>query len=120
MNVLFLTISKIDDINCRGIYTDLLRHFIKEGHKVFVASPTERRFGKQTHLIEKENHTILKIRTLNIQKTNFIEKGIGTVLLESQFEKAIDRHYKDIRFDLVLYSPPLLRIPVMLTPCPGC
>lgn len=111
MNVLFLTIAKIDDINCRGIYTDLLRHFIKEGHKVFVASPTERRFGKQTHLIEKGNHTILKIRTLNIQKTNFIEKGMGTVLLEGQFEKAIDRHYKDIRFDLVLYSTP----PITLT-----
>lgn len=106
MNILFLTITKIDDINCRGIYTDLLRHFIKDGHKVFVASPTERRLGKQTHLIEKENHTVLKIRTLNIQKSNFLEKGIGTILLEHQFRKCILKYYKDIHFDLILYSTP--------------
>ena len=106
MNVLFLTITKIDNINCRGIYTDLLRHFIKDGHQVFVASPTERRFGKQTHLMEKEDHTILQIRTLNIQKTNFVEKGIGTILLEYQFRKSINKYYKDIHFDLILYSTP--------------
>jgi hypothetical protein len=54
----------------------------------------ERRFGKQTHLIEKEDHTILQIRTLNIQKTNFVEKGIGTILLEHQFKKNILKYYK--------------------------
>lgn len=105
-NILFLTITKIDDINCRGIYTDLLRHFVKQGHKVFVVSPTERRFGQNTHLIEKEDHIILKIKTLNIQKTNFFEKGIGTILLAYQFRKGILKYYKDIHFDLILYSTP--------------
>lgn len=111
MNILFLTVSRIDDIESRGIYTDLLRQFLKEGHKVYIASPAERRFGKKTHLIEKEDHSILKIKTLNIQKTNFIEKGIGTILLEWQFEKAIKKYYKDTHFDLVLYSTP----PITLT-----
>ena len=106
MNILFLTVTKIENINCRGIYTDLLRHFVKEGHKIFVASPTERRFGKDTHLIEKNDHTILQIKTLNIQKTNFIEKGIGTILLAYQFRKSILKYYKDIHFDLILYSTP--------------
>lgn len=111
MNILFLTVSRIDDIESRGIYTDLLRQFLKEGHKVYIASPAERRFGKKTHLIEKEDHSILKIKTLNIQKTNFIEKGISTILLEWQFEKAIKKYYKDTYFDLVLYSTP----PITLT-----
>lgn len=106
MNILFLTVTRIEEINCRGIYTDLLRHFVKQGHKVFVVSPTERRFGKQTHLIAKEDHAILKIRTLNIQKTNFFEKGIGTILLAYQFRKGILKYYKDIHFDLILYSTP--------------
>lgn len=106
MNILFLTVTRIEDINCRGIYTDLLRHFVKEDHKVFVASPTERRFGKNTHLIEKNDHTILQIKTLNIQKTNFIEKGIGTILLAYQFRKGILKYYKDVHFDLILYSTP--------------
>ena len=111
MNILFLTVSRIDDIKSRGIYTDLLRHFIKEGHKIFVASPIERRISKKTHLIKKEDHTILKVRTLNIQKTNFIEKGLGTLLLEYQFEKAINRYFEQIKFDLILYSTP----PITLT-----
>lgn len=106
MNILFLTVSRIENINDRGIYTDLLRLFIQEGHKVYIASPTERRFGKKTFLIEKEDHSILKVRTLNIQKTNLIEKGIGTVLLEYQFERAIDKYFKNINFDLILYSTP--------------
>lgn len=106
MNILFLTVTRIDDINCRGIYTDLLRHFVKKGHKVFVASPTERRFCKETHLIENDDHKILQIKTLNIQKTNFVEKGIGTILLIYQFRKSILKYYNDIHFDLILYSTP--------------
>ncbi len=111
MKILFLTVTKIDDINSRGIYTDLLRLFINKGHQVSIVSPTERRFGTDTHLIEKDNHTILKVKTLNIQKTNFIEKGIGTLLLEYQFEMAINKYFKDIKFDLILYSTP----PITLT-----
>jgi glycosyltransferase involved in cell wall biosynthesis len=111
MNILFLTVSRIENIESRGIYTDLLRCFINNGHKVHIVSPTERRFGKETQLIENSNHSILKVKTLNIQKTNIVEKGIGTILLEYQFEKAINKYYRDIKFDLVLYSTP----PITLT-----
>lgn len=110
MNILFLTVTKIDDYNYRSIYTDLLRKFIEEGHNVFIASTTERKHGEKTHLIKINNNAILKIRTLNIQRTNFIEKGLGTILLEYQFKKAINKHYKNIRFDLVLYSTPPITI----------
>ena len=106
MNILFLSLSRFDDVNVRGIYSDLMREFINRGNDVYIASPTERRFGKSTHLIESNHCHILKIRTLNIQKTNIIEKGIGTLLLESQFDKAIRIYWGDIQFDLVLYSTP--------------
>lgn len=106
MNILFLSLSRFDDVNVRGIYSDLMREFINRGNDVYIASPTERRFGKSTHLIESDRCHILKIRTLNIQKTNIIEKGIGTLLLESQFDKAIRKYWGEIQFDLVLYSTP--------------
>lgn len=106
MKILFLTISRVDDINARGIYSDLMRSFIRHGSDVYIASPTERRFAKPTHLVEFPNCKILRIRTLNIQKTNIAEKGIGTLLLESQFDKAIRKYWGGIRFDLVLYSTP--------------
>ncbi len=106
MNILFLSLSRFENINSRGIYSDLMREFIARGNDVYIASPTERQFGKPTHLIEEPHCRILKIRTLNIQKTNVVEKGIGTLLLERQFDKAIRKYWGDIRFDLVLYSTP--------------
>lgn len=106
MKILFLSLSRLDDMNVRGIYSDLMREFIKRGNDVYIASPTERRFGKPTHLIDSPHCHILKIRTLNIQKTNIIEKGIGTLLLEFQFDRAIRKYWGDIKFDLVLYATP--------------
>lgn len=106
MNILFLTLSRIDDIEKRGIYTDLMREFRNRGDNVYIASPIERRFRKKTYLIQQENTEILKIRTLNIQKTNPVEKGIGTLLLERQFSNAIDKYWGGIKFDLILYSTP--------------
>lgn len=106
MNILFLSLSRFDNVNVRGIYSDLMRELINRGHDVYIASPTERRFGKPTHLIDTDHCHILKIKTLNIQKTNVIEKGIGTLLLERQFDRAIRKYWSDIRFHLILYTTP--------------
>lgn len=106
MKILFLSLSRFEDVNDRGIYSDLMREFIKQGNDVYIASPTERRFGKATHLIDSTNCHILKIKTLNIQKTNIIEKGIGTLLLEYQFDRAIRKYWGDDNFDLILYATP--------------
>ncbi len=106
MNILFLTISRIDTLKNRGIYSDLMNELNRRGHKIHIASPTERRFGKPTHLIKENGVEILKIKTLNVQKTNVIEKGLGILLLESQFDRAIRRQWPDVKFDLVLYSTP--------------
>ena len=46
------------------------------------------------------------MKTLNIQKTNLIEKGLGTLLLEYQYQRAIRKYWKNIKFDLILYSTP--------------
>ena len=51
MNVIFLTVTKIDDIQSRGIYTDLMRKFRDEGHQVYIVSPVERKYGKYDHRI---------------------------------------------------------------------
>lgn len=105
-NILFLTLSNVTDIDESGIYQDLLREFARKGHRVFVVSPTERRNQEKTHLIKKDNANILRVKTGNIQKTNIIEKGIATVLLESQYISAIKKYLSDVKFDLVLYSTP--------------
>ena len=98
--------STTHSIAGRGIYTDLMRKFRNEGHKVFVVSPRERRSGEPTSLIEEDGSQILGVRTLNLQKTSIIEKGIGQVLVELQFKKAIKRYLGQVNFDLILYSTP--------------
>ncbi len=105
-NILFLTLSNISNIDESGIYQDLLREFARKGHWVFVVSPTERRNQEKTHLIKNDNVNILRVRTGNIQKTNLIEKGIATILLETQYISAIKKYLSDVKFDLVLYSTP--------------
>ena len=106
MQVLFLTLVKINSLKERGIYTDLLRKFSDEGHVVTVVCPTERREKKPTVLIKEGSNSILKVKTFNLQKTNVIEKGIGTLAIEYQFLNAIKKHLKTNKFDVIIYSTP--------------
>ncbi|CAL2090784.1 glycosyltransferase family 4 protein [Tenacibaculum sp. 190524A05c] len=106
MNILFLTVVKIKSLEEGGIFPDLLRKFRDEGHKVFVMSPTERRDKLKTHLIEENNTKILKVKTLNIQKANLIEKGFATLAIEGQYLRALKSNFSEEKFDLVLYSTP--------------
>lgn len=106
MNILFLTLHPISDISERGIYTDLMREFIRHGHQIHIVVPAERRFHLPTGIKESDGATILSVKTLNIQKTNLIEKGLGTLLLEYQYQRAIRKYWKNIKFDLILYSTP--------------
>lgn len=106
MNIIFLTLSRITDVRSHGIYTDLMRKFRDEGHSVYIVTPHERRFGKKTELVDCDGVKILGVKTLNIQKTNVVEKGIGTLLIESQYKSAIKKHLSNVKFDLVLYSTP--------------
>ena len=106
MNILFLTLYRIDNICNKGIYEDLLREFIKNHHNVYAVSPAERRYGKETHMQVGEGYRLLSVKTGNIQKTNLMEKGIATLLLESQYISAIRKHFSNVKFDLVLYSTP--------------
>ena len=106
MNLLFLTLLDFNSVNEKNIYTDLLREFQKNGHNVCVISPVEKRKKKNTYLIKEENITILKLQIGNVQKTNIIEKGISTLMIETQFIKGIKKYFSKIKFDMILYSTP--------------
>ncbi|MES2651650.1 MAG: glycosyltransferase family 4 protein [Bacteroidota bacterium] len=106
MNILFLTLIRIKDIEERGIYTDLMREFVENGHQVHIARPSERRYGENTTLNKIGDVVILNVKTLNLQETNLIEKGLATLFLEYQFLKATKKYFSNIKFDLILYSTP--------------
>jgi glycosyltransferase involved in cell wall biosynthesis len=110
-NILFITLVSVDSIFQKGIYTDLIRKFNQENYQVFVVCPIERKYKKNTYLKIEENVSILNVKTFNIQKTNIFEKAISTISIEYFFGSAINRFFKNIHFDLILYSTP----PITLT-----
>ena len=57
---------------------------------------------------------VLGVKTLNLQKTSTIEKGIGQVLVEGQYKRAIKRYLPDVKFDLILYSTPPITFPKVI------
>ena len=106
MNLLFLTLDRFLNINDREISEDLMRKFNAEGHNVYVVCPRERSFNMPTSLKEQDGVHILGVRTLNMQKSSVVEKGLGTLLIKGQFERAIKKYLSDVNFDLVLYTTP--------------
>lgn len=114
MNLLFLTMTKVLSVESRGIYTDLMRKFRDEGHNVYIVAPSERREGRKTGVTEEKGVKILSVRTLNVQKTNVIEKGIGQVSIEFLYKRAIKIFFAGVSFDLILYSTPPITFPKVI------
>ena len=106
MNILFLTLSsnvvpKDDD----GIYSSVLYELSKD-NKIYIVSPLQRREKERTCLENGFNYSLLKVKVGNITKCNKIEKGISTLLIQKQYKHAINKYFKDIKFDIILYSTP--------------
>ena len=107
MNIIFLTISyPIDVKSNNNLYVDLVNELRSKGNNIYVVTSNERRNKKRTYLENIEGVNVLRIKTGNLQKINVIEKGISTILISYQFERAINKYFKDIKFDLIVYSTP--------------
>ncbi len=109
--IIFLSLVQIDTLSDRGIYHDLLRQFVSNGHEVFVVCPVERRTGLATRIIKESGSTILQVQTLNLQKSPIWEKGLAMVTLKFRMKAAIKRYLSATSFDLILYATP----PITLT-----
>lgn len=106
MNILFITLLKINSLSDRGIYTDLLRKFEEDGNTIYVICPNERREGRKTEIIINNQLNLLRVKTFNIQKAPLIEKGLGTLAIEYQYLYAIKKYFKNTKFDLIIHSTP--------------
>lgn len=110
MNIIFLSIGGVSDLGANAVYPDLLRRFKDNGNSVYVVCQRERRSGLSTEMNVEHGINVLRVKTGNITKTNFIEKGVSTLLIGYQYRKAINKYFKNIKFDLVLYSTPPITI----------
>ena len=111
MNVLFISISGIPALDGHSISLDLIRQFKENGHNVFVVGSNERRTGLETSLSNECGCRVLRVKVGNNKNTNIIEKGISNLLLPYQYTAAIKKHFKGVKFDLVLYpTPPVTQV----------
>lgn len=106
MRVLFFTTGTIGNISNPGIYSDLLRCFANNGHEVYIVSSREKRFNRETELIDEGMCKHLYVKIGNLTKTNLIEKGISTLTIESKYLNAVKEYFGNVKFDLVLCSTP--------------
>ena len=106
LNILFLTLVPIENLGERGIYHDLIRKFCEEGNKVYTTYPLERRNGKKTNMFTNGNFSRIAIKSLNIQKTNILEKTLSTFSISWIFKRAISIQWPGVKFDLIIYSTP--------------
>lgn len=114
MNILFLTLANVYDVNEHDIYQDLMRFFSSHGHSVYIVTGAEARKGLKTELYRSCGCNILRVKVGNQSDVSLIEKGISTVLLKSFYMKAIKKYLKGIHFDLILYAtPPITLMPLV-------
>ncbi|MFD2656641.1 glycosyltransferase family 4 protein [Gracilibacillus thailandensis] len=110
MNVLFLMLNYPFDQKREHMYKDLSRKFAEEGHNVYVAALLENKNGSETFVQKEENHHILWIKAGNYFEVNKFRKGFTTLFLPFYFNNAIDRHFKDIQYDLIIYPTPAITL----------
>lgn len=107
MNILFMTIGRMENIEDHTIYCDLLRCFRDMGHSIYTISPLEKRLQRKTEYNYENGVHMLHIKTGNVTRaSNWIEKGMATLGLESIFIAGIKKYLSDVKFDLVIYSTP--------------
>jgi len=49
MNILFVTLIDFSSIYENGIYSDLMREFMNNHHKLYIISPTEKKDSRQSY-----------------------------------------------------------------------
>lgn len=97
--------TDIPDLDCRYIYTELLKVFIEKGHSVVIISPSDK-IDRKYEIREHKDYKLIKIQLLKGADVSLIKKGVNTILLEKWYINAIKKFLKNETFDLVLYSTP--------------
>lgn len=106
MNVLFITLHNLEDLNKSGIYHDVVNELNTRGHDVSVVCPSEKRYGGETKLLSSKGVDILKVQIGDITQTSKYKKGINTLRIESLYKKAIKKYLNNHKFDLIIYTTP--------------
>lgn len=106
MRILFLSLT-YSTSDHKSFYESLLQQFVMHNHEVYVACAKEKKSKEKVGLEIINGIKVLRIETGNITgNINPIKKGIATLMIDYQFEKAVLTNYENIQFDLIMYPTP--------------
>lgn len=109
MNVLLLTIAPK---KTQKMQRDLIREFIKDKHRVFVACPADSENPVSTDFAGDAAEKYLFINAGNsIGKVSFVKKVKNFLLTDIRYKRALKHALKQTSIDLILYCTP----PITLT-----
>lgn len=104
MNVLFLMFVFPDMNKSFNMYTALVDMFDKNGHSITVVAPG---VGiNKTTLTNENGIEVLRVKTLPIKNVSNIRKGIANLLIPNQYQREINKFYKNRKFDTVIIPTP--------------
>ena len=102
MNILFLTYGNICNIKEHGIYTDLLRALLSQ-NVVYTISP---KYGSVENVFTDNLHQVFLDFNTGRAGSNFVKKGISTLLTDRVYLKAFKQYFGDAKIDLLIYTTP--------------
>lgn len=101
---MLLTLGKVTDFNERGLYTDLGREFIKNGHTLFVVNPVSSRTTVPQSRID--NVTYLNVYVGSMTKAPLFIKLINTIMFENRIIRMLRKNISLKDISLFLFSTP--------------
>lgn len=110
MKVLFITLLKISSIDESNIYMDLMRCFAERGEEVFIISPLEKKEGGKSTLEKGNGISLLRVRTGDLFNVSLLKKALGQFTLPYYYKRGINSFFKNIDFDLIIYTTPPISI----------
>ena len=81
MNILFLTLAKISNLQEETLYTDILNEFVNQGCNVYGITPIEKRDQKRDYVEHKGSFHLLHVNIGNYFHTGKFQKGITLLTL---------------------------------------
>lgn len=107
MNFLFLVHKYPTHENESCLEKDFIKALSKNGNKIYVITPLERRFKKETYLFKDKYAEVLFVKTGNRTKEyNLIEKVLTILTTPKLIKKAYKKYWGNINIDnIVAYTP---------------
>lgn len=106
MNIMYLTINNMVNLEGTNIHSGLIKEFISHGHYVTIISPIQKRQDTPDNIIKGKGYEIHKPHIGNITNTGFLEKGISAIGAGKKINRYISKMLPKAKIDLLVLTVP--------------